>query len=121
MLKNSDHTMSDNAPGLNLTTKFEGENLEAPSTARVSHLIRFFLVLIHSIDYNLHESIFDIVWFGEGRWSWQDLYDDASFFTKILGKAYYRNQSKNRQDDSVKKQQHQHKSNKSKVPTKRRR
>lgn len=27
----------------------------------------------------LHESIFNIVWFGEGRWSWQDIYEMPIF------------------------------------------
>jgi hypothetical protein len=31
----------------------------------------------------LHESIFNIVWFGEGRWSWQDIYEMPIFLRRF--------------------------------------
>lgn len=66
----------------------------------------------------LHETIFDIVWFGEGRWSWKDVYDMPVFLRrfwiqKITGKV------KDREDRI--KQQQQRKSNNPKLPTKPRR
>ena len=67
----------------------------------------------------LHETIFDIVWFGEGRWSWKDVYDMPVFLRrfwlkKITGIIKDR-------EESLKKQQQQRKSNKTKLPTKPRR
>jgi hypothetical protein len=67
----------------------------------------------------LHETIFDIVWFGEGRWSWQDIYDMPIFLRRYWIKRI-NGIAKDRQD-AVKKQQQQQKSNKNKLPTKRRR
>ena len=64
----------------------------------------------------LHESIFNIVWFGEGRWSWQDLYTMPVFLRRYWVKRI--TAIIKEKNDSAKKQQ---KSNKSKVPTKRRR
>lgn len=67
----------------------------------------------------LHDSIFEIVWFGEGRWSWQDIYEMPIFLRRFWIKKI-NGIVKDRQD-AIKKQQQQLKSNKSKVPTKRRR
>mgnify|MGYP003630482556 FL=1 len=67
----------------------------------------------------LHETIFDIVWFGEGRWSWQDIYDMPVFLRRYWIKRI-NGIVKDRQD-AVTKQQQQQKSNKNKIPTKRRR
>jgi hypothetical protein len=67
----------------------------------------------------LHETIFDVVWFGEGRWSWKDVYDMPVFLRRFWIKKITR-MIKDRAD-SIKKQQQQHKSNKPKLPTKPRR
>ncbi len=67
----------------------------------------------------LHDSIFEMVWFGEGRWSWQDIYEMPIFLRRFWIKKI-NGIVKDRQD-AIKKQQQQLKSNKSKVPTKRRR
>jgi len=31
---------------------------------------------------NLHESIFNLIWFGEGRWSWDDIYNMPIFMRR---------------------------------------
>ena len=65
---------------------------------------------------NLHESIFDIVWFGEGRWSWQDLYTMPVFLRRYWVKRI--TAIIKERNESAKQQQ---KANKSKASTKRRR
>ena len=30
----------------------------------------------------IHESIFDLIWYGEGRWSWDDLYTMPVFLRR---------------------------------------
>ena len=54
----------------------------------------------------LHETIFDIVWFGEGRWSWKDVYDMPVFLRrfwlkKITGIIKDRDESLKNNNNSV--------------------
>tara|TARA_R100001509_G_scaffold138970_1_gene93321 strand:- start:133 stop:411 length:279 start_codon:yes stop_codon:yes gene_type:complete len=64
----------------------------------------------------LHETIFDIVWFGEGRWNWTDIYNMPIFLRRYWIKRI--NGIVKDREAAVKQQQQ--KSNKSKLPTKRR-
>lgn len=67
----------------------------------------------------LHESIFEIVWFGEGRWSWQDIYEMPIFLRRFWIKKI--NGIVKDQEESIKRQQQQRKSIRTKFPTKPRR
>lgn len=70
--------------------------------------------------FNLHEIIFNIVWFGEGRWSWQDIYEMPIFLRR-----YWVNRVngiiKERDEYNQKLEQQRKSSRKSSVPTKRQR
>ena len=67
----------------------------------------------------LHESIFNIVWFGEGRWSWQDIYE-MPIFLRIFWIKKMQSIVKERNDARRNSLQKQSKPLTS-VPTKRRR
>ena len=68
----------------------------------------------------LHETIFDIVWFGEGRWSWQDIYEMPIFLRRYWVKRVNRI-IKERDEYNQKLKQQRKSSSKSSVPTKPRR
>jgi hypothetical protein len=67
----------------------------------------------------LHESIFNMVWFGEGRWSWQDIYEMPIFLRRFWIKKI-QGIMKNRDELRKASLQQQSKSATS-LPTKRRR
>jgi len=65
----------------------------------------------------LHESIFNLIWFGEGRWSWDDIYHMPLFLRKywikrVTGILQDRQSSANNTQQKTK-------SNKNKFSTKR--
>jgi hypothetical protein len=65
----------------------------------------------------LHESIFDMVWFGEGRWSWQDIYEMPIFLRRFWIKKIERIMKE--RDDSRKRSLQQNNPSRP-LPTKRR-
>jgi len=66
----------------------------------------------------LHETIFELVWFGEGRWSWQDIYNMPIFLRRFWIKKV--KGIIKQQEDTAKQQLQKIKSNKTSLPTKHR-
>ena len=67
----------------------------------------------------LHASIFDIVWFGEGRWDWTDIYSMPVFLRRYWIKRI--NGITKERDEANERQLQQIKNAKSRHSTKRRR
>ncbi len=64
----------------------------------------------------LHESIFNLIWFGEGRWSWDDIYHMPLFLRKYWIKRV--TSILEAQQSSANNMQQKTKSNKNKFTTK---
>ena len=64
-----------------------------------------------------HESLFYLIWFGDGRWSWHDVYHMPVFLRSFwIDKC---NEIKSRQDAAIQKSKTRTKSQPSSPPTKR--
>lgn len=67
----------------------------------------------------LHETIFDLIWYGAGRWSWDDLYSMPIFLRRYWVKRV--NAKISDETEQAKKIARRSKSAKTSVPTKRHR